>query len=120
MKTTSWSFDHYCTYVMLCFASSDHELDEEELKSIQSFLSHTKILDQNRLIQELNTVIKYQTEEEHLEFIEDRFEHFVETEEDFTRLIESVEDLIVADFEVAPKEMELYRKLKKMSRDKFL
>ncbi len=120
MKTTSWSFDHYCTYVLLCFASSDHELNEEELKSIQSFLNHTDIADHNRLIQELNIVIKYQTEEEHLNFIEDRFNHFVETKEDCEKLVESVEELIVADFEIAPKEMELYKKLKKMYRESFL
>ena len=119
MKTKSWSFDHYCTYVLLCFASSDHELNEEELRTVQEFLNQSDLAGHLKLIQELNIVLKYQTEDEQLAFIEDKFSHYVENEEDFNTLVSCIEELIIADFQIAEKEMEFYKKIKKIGRATF-
>ena len=77
------------------------------------FLNQSELASHLKLIQELIIVLKYQTEDEQFSFIEDKFSHYVENEEDFNTLVSYIEELIIADFQIAEKEMEFTRKSKR-------
>ena len=117
MNTSHWSFDHFCSYVLLCLASSDHDLDENELQTVKDFLDHQDIKNPEALIHELLVVIKYQTEEDRMSFIMSNFKKFVQHTEDSKSMMDAVEELIISDFTIAPDEMEIYRMMKKMTRE---
>ena len=117
MNTSHWSFDHFCTYTLLCLASSDHDLDEKELKTIRTFLNEQEIENPEELIEELLVVIKYQTVQEREKFIIDSFTQFVKTADDAQDLVDIIEELIISDFTIDPDEMNLYRMIKKIIRE---
>lgn len=117
MNTSHWIFDHFCTYILLCLASSDHDLDDKELQTIRDFLNEQEIKNPNELIEELLVVIKYQMVEEREKFIQDNFKNFVHTTEDAQSLIDIIEELIISDFTIDPDEMNLYRMIKKNIRE---
>lgn len=116
MNISHWNFDYYCTYVLLCLASSDHDLEQEELKTINTFLNDQKIANPDSLINELLVVIKYQTIPDRINFIEINFPSFVDSKDKAHKLVDIIEELIMSDFTIAPDEMELYRVIKKKIR----
>ena len=117
MNISHWSIDHFCTYILLCLASSDHDLDENEVQTIKNFLSQQDIKKPDTLIKELLIVIKYQTIEDRFQFIENKFSSFIQNSEDAEALVVVIEELIITDFTIAPNEMDLYRIIKKMIRE---
>ena len=116
MNISHWSFDHFCSYVLLCLASSDHDLDDKELQTVKDFLIHQDIKNPDALIKELLVVIKYQKVEDRITFIKTQFPTFVKTHEEAQTLVEVIEELIISDFTIAPDEMDLYRIIKQMIR----
>jgi hypothetical protein len=117
MNISHWSFDHFCTYILLCLASSDHDLDEKELQTIRDFLNEQEIKKPEVLIKELLVVIKYQTADERTIFIEKNIPTFVHNPEDAKSLMDVIEELIISDFTIDPDEMNLYRMIKKNVRE---
>ncbi len=117
MNISHWSFDHFCAYILLCLASSDHDLDESELQTINDFLKEQGIKNPTTLIDELLIVIKYQKVKDRIAFIETKFATYVTDKKSAQHLVNEIEELIISDFTIAPDEMDLYRIIKKMIRE---
>jgi len=119
MNTLGWSFNEFCTYTLLCIACADKHLDKEELDLLNQFLVSRNIKCPEELVHELSIVLKYQTESERITEITNHFVHFIKTPQDADMLVDLVEEMIMSDLQIDVNEMEVYRIVKKLSRESF-
>lgn len=114
----NWTREHFITYIFFCMAYSDQSMDESELETIKSFV--LSIVECNELsgsiIEEVKTEIIHHSQEEKELYIEKNIEQFITSEEGKEKLIQGIEEIIIADLNVEADEMEFYRFLKRLFR----
>jgi hypothetical protein len=115
-----WTSEYFITYVFMCVADSDDGIDPDELKEIEDHV--IDILGGNRkayqsILTEVEELVQYHSKQDKETFIRDNKNRFLSSEKEKEKVIEGIEDIIIADLHVDPDEMDIYRFIKKSLRD---
>ena len=109
-----WNKEHFITYICLCVAASDMEIDDSELDEIknkvQEFLGEDMMYDS--LLEEVLNELKNHTVKDKEDVINMNKNRFFKSAKDREKIIDMVEDVIVADLNIEQSELKLYKMIK--------
>ncbi len=111
----NWTYEHFLAYIFLCLAEADNDLDQEELVEIKRLIVRVTGGDEeeyHKIIHDALKVVSSHDEQERRELFLVLKESFLMNEEQKEKLIEGMEDIIIADLNIEPKELDLYRFIK--------
>lgn len=113
--TTNWTKAHFVCYVFLCVADSDLNIEETELEELKRALQATleDEFDFGVIIRDVISEVGMQTYEEKKQFITANKSRFLSNQAEATKVMDGIEEIIMADMSIDPDEMEVYRFLKK-------
>lgn len=115
--TQDWKFEDFLTYLLMVVASSDHDVDDEEVIAIRDTVEHlTDTTDEEFevFLTHVQLFLQNQTIEEREEFIRAHKSVFIDSEEKRELALKGVEEVILADLNVDEGEMETFRYIKKL------
>jgi len=109
-----WDKAHFMAYICLCVAASDNSIDDSELEEtknkVHEFLGED--IDYDRLMNEVMLELKNHSLQDKKDVINMKRNKFFTTKEERFRVIDTVEDVIVADLNIEQSELEIYKILK--------
>ena len=114
----NWTREHFITYIFFCMAYSDEDMDSEELETIKTFVQaivECKDLSSSIIENVKNEIVSHSKEKKET-YIKDNINSFIKTEEGKQKLIQGIEEIIIADLSVETDEMDFYRFLKRLFR----
>lgn len=113
--TKNWEFHHFLTYILLKVGYSDEELTQEEIQEIKSSVCNLLyIRSADDIIQEVEPIFRLQSSEDQVQFIKDHKSIFLTDQEKIDTVLQSIEEVIIADLSVDDDEMAVYRTIKKL------
>ena len=114
----NWTREHFITYIFFCMAYSDEDMDIEELETIKTFVqSIVECKDlSSSIIEDVKHEIITHNSEQKEDYIKNNINRFIKTEAGKQKLIQGIEEIIIADLSVETNEMEFYRFLKRLFR----
>ena len=115
----NWTREHFITYIFFGVAYSDDSIDENELSTIKQFVLTIVECDElsSSIIEEVKNVIVNHTEAQKETYIKQNMEKYISTDDEKQKLIDGIEEIIIADYNVESDEMEFYRFLKRLFRE---
>jgi len=116
MTENTWSKAYFYSYILLTIAKSDGVLEPSELEKIDDFLSRFN-LDEDQFIPTIKLAwdsMLNATEEERFGFIKDNYKKFFSTTSEILELMDAIEELILADFNIEKTEIKAYAKIRKL------
>lgn len=113
-----WTYEHFIAYIYLSIAGSDYSIDQEELSQIglkvnESIQNNAK---SKEIVKAVRADISGKSDREITAFIEENVGKFLPEKADRDKVIEGMEDIIVADDNVDSTEMVMFRFVKKALR----
>lgn len=115
MEISSWTKSHFCTYLFLCIANADNNLQLKEITTIQDFLERMHIDKKNSItiIEEVKKFINNQNPEERLDFIKVIYSKLSLSKQQINAIMEELEEMILADNSIEKTEIMMYSKIRK-------
>ena len=97
-----WDKAHFVAYICLCVAASDNSIDDSELEEtknkVHEFLGED--IDYDALMDEVLVELKNHTLQDKRDIINMKRNKFFSSLEERARVIDTVEDVIVADLNI--------------------
>ncbi len=109
-----WDKAHFIAYICLCVAASDNSIDDSELEEtkdkVHDFLGED--MNYDLLMDEVLIELKNHTLQDKKDVINIKRHKFFKSIEERAKVIDTVEDVIVADLNIEQSELEIYKIVK--------
>jgi uncharacterized tellurite resistance protein B-like protein len=116
MKNQNWSKSHFCTYLFLCIAKSDDKVTASEIHAIKDLLKSLKLDEADRaqdIIVNVCEMLSSQNSDNRIDFIKNTYSSFFDRNDELNEIMDSIEELILADNNIEKSEIQMYIKIRK-------
>lgn len=115
MEISQWTKAHFTAYIFLSIADADEDMDEKEIVIMQDFLEHLHFEYDNtyELLKSVREIQKKHPKDLRVNFITTKHEQFLDSEDELLRIMDEIEDLILADNSIDKEEIKMYSRIRK-------
>ena len=115
MELSQWTKAHFSAYIFLSIADADEDMDKKEVEKMQDFLEdlHFEYDNAYELLKSVRETHRKHPKDLRVNFITTKHNQFLDSDEELLKIVDRIEELILADNSIDRAEIKMYSKIRK-------